>query len=133
MAGRQDDYSVFSSAMSNRKEAFANANTVVTAYLDKSASLGDQTLPEPPQLTLEEQEKLWSKLDMRLLPILSLMYLMSYMDRCAVVLPSLQLYLLTFPLSFSQYRFVRFSNIYIRHSQTWQQMRDWMDLKLHLE
>ncbi len=76
--------------MSNGKEAFANSNTVVTAYLEKSASesLGDPTLPEVPQLTLEEEAKLWSKLDLRLLPILSLMYLMSYMDRCVVVLPS---------------------------------------------
>ena len=90
MAGRQDDRLVsYLPAMSNGRKAFVDANTVVTAYLEKSESetLGDPTLPAPPQLTPAEEEKLWLKLDRRLLPILALMYLMSYMDRCTVVLP----------------------------------------------
>lgn len=92
MAGRQDGCSVsYLSAMSDRRKACVDANTVVTTYLEKSESesLGDSTMPTPPQLTPAEEEKLWLKLDRRLLPILALMYLMSYMDRCTVVVPLL--------------------------------------------
>lgn len=42
---------------------------------------GDSTLPPPPQLTAEEERRLWRKVDLRLLPILSLMYLCSFLDR----------------------------------------------------
>ncbi|PPQ94104.1 hypothetical protein CVT25_009255 [Psilocybe cyanescens] len=42
---------------------------------------GDSTLPPPPTLTLEQQKKLWRKVDLRLMPILALMYLLSFMDR----------------------------------------------------
>jgi hypothetical protein len=36
-----------------------------------------------PVLTAEEEQRLWRKIDMRLMPILSLMYLMSFLDRGA--------------------------------------------------
>ncbi|KAF8328323.1 MFS general substrate transporter [Amanita rubescens] len=42
---------------------------------------GDLTLPPPPDLTPEQERKLWRKIDRRLIPILSLMYLMSFLDR----------------------------------------------------
>ncbi|KAJ7621858.1 MFS general substrate transporter [Mycena polygramma] len=42
---------------------------------------GDSTLPPPPTLSAEEERKLWRKIDWRLMPILSLMYLMSFLDR----------------------------------------------------
>ncbi|KAF8585716.1 MFS general substrate transporter [Ramaria rubella] len=42
---------------------------------------GDSTLPPPPKLTPAEEHKLYRKLDLRLMPILSLMYLLSFMDR----------------------------------------------------
>jgi hypothetical protein len=42
---------------------------------------GDSRLPPPPQLTPEQEKKLWRKIDLRLMPILSLMYLFSYLDR----------------------------------------------------
>lgn len=42
---------------------------------------GDTTLPPPPQLTPEQEKKLWRKIDMRLMPILTLMYLFSFLDR----------------------------------------------------
>ncbi|KIM80617.1 hypothetical protein PILCRDRAFT_789396 [Piloderma croceum F 1598] len=42
---------------------------------------GDSKLPPPPQLTAEQEKKLWRKIDMRLMPILSLMYLTSFLDR----------------------------------------------------
>lgn len=44
---------------------------------------GDSTLPPPPTLSTEEERKLWRKIDLRLMPILSLMYLLSFLDRGA--------------------------------------------------
>ena len=35
----------------------------------------------PPILTPEQEKKLWRKVDMRILPILTIMYLCSFMDR----------------------------------------------------
>lgn len=42
---------------------------------------GDSKLPPPPILTEEQERKLWRKVDLRLMPILSLMYLFSFLDR----------------------------------------------------
>ncbi|KAF7357743.1 putative transporter C11D3.18C [Mycena venus] len=42
---------------------------------------GESTLPPPPSLSTEEERKLWRKVDFRLMPILSLMYLLSFLDR----------------------------------------------------
>ncbi|KJA21329.1 hypothetical protein HYPSUDRAFT_140840 [Hypholoma sublateritium FD-334 SS-4] len=42
---------------------------------------GESKLPPPPTLTEEEERKLWRKVDLRLMPILSLMYLLSFLDR----------------------------------------------------
>ena len=42
---------------------------------------GDDTLPPPPTLSAAEEKKLWRKIDMRLMPILTLMYLCSFLDR----------------------------------------------------
>ncbi|KAH9945336.1 MFS general substrate transporter [Epithele typhae] len=42
---------------------------------------GDDKLPPPPTLTAEEEKRLWRKIDMRILPILTLMYLCSFLDR----------------------------------------------------
>ncbi|KAJ7693398.1 MFS general substrate transporter [Mycena rosella] len=42
---------------------------------------GESSLPPPPSLTAEEERKLWRKIDLRLMPILSLMYLLSFLDR----------------------------------------------------
>jgi hypothetical protein len=36
---------------------------------------------EVPTLTPEQESKLWRKIDLRLMPILSLMYLFSFLDR----------------------------------------------------
>lgn len=36
-----------------------------------------------PLLTPEQERKLWKKVDIRLMPILSLMYLLAYLDRGA--------------------------------------------------
>ncbi|KAK0463007.1 MFS general substrate transporter [Desarmillaria tabescens] len=42
---------------------------------------GEATLPPPPALTEAQEKKLWRKIDLRLMPILSLMYLFSFLDR----------------------------------------------------
>ncbi|KAJ6594307.1 MFS general substrate transporter [Mycena capillaripes] len=42
---------------------------------------GESSLPPPPALTAEEERKLWRRIDLRLMPILSLMYLFSFLDR----------------------------------------------------
>lgn len=47
---------------------------------------GESTLPPPPSLTEAQELKLWRKVDLRLMPILSLMYLFSFLDRGAMSL-----------------------------------------------
>ena len=47
---------------------------------------GDTSLPPPPNLSPEEEKRLFRKIDLRLMPILSLMYLLSFLDRGALVL-----------------------------------------------
>ncbi|KAF9461840.1 MFS general substrate transporter [Collybia nuda] len=42
---------------------------------------GESSLPPPPKLTAEEERRLWRKVDMRLMPILAIMYLFSFIDR----------------------------------------------------
>ena len=42
---------------------------------------GESTLPPAPTLTPEAERKLWLKVDLRLIPILAVMYLLSFMDR----------------------------------------------------
>ncbi|KAJ3880395.1 hypothetical protein F5051DRAFT_437916 [Lentinula edodes] len=42
---------------------------------------GGSQLLRPPVLSEEDERKLWRKIDLRLMPILCVMYLMSFMDR----------------------------------------------------
>lgn len=42
---------------------------------------GESLLPPPPKLTPEQEKKLYRKIDLRLMPILSLMYLGAFLDR----------------------------------------------------
>ncbi|RDB15672.1 putative transporter C11D3.18C [Hypsizygus marmoreus] len=42
---------------------------------------GEASLPPPPNLTPEQEKKLWRKIDARLMPILALLYLLSFIDR----------------------------------------------------
>ena len=42
---------------------------------------GDSKLPPPPKLTPEQERKLYRKVDLWLMPILTLMYLFSFLDR----------------------------------------------------
>jgi len=38
-------------------------------------------VPPPMMLTEEQEKKLWRKIDLKILPILTLMYLFSFLDR----------------------------------------------------
>ncbi|KAI0365418.1 MFS general substrate transporter [Pilatotrama ljubarskyi] len=61
------------------EEKVDKAETVLTV---RSLSVdGHDGLPPPPILTPEEEKKLWRKIDMRLIPIMTLLYLVSYIDR----------------------------------------------------
>jgi hypothetical protein len=53
---------------------------VVDPKLSRDVGLG---LPPAPELSPEQETRLWRKIDMRLMPMLSLMYLMSFLDRGA--------------------------------------------------
>ena len=51
-----------------------------TEHLPKSESDPVDSLT-PPTLTPEEEARAWRKVDIRLMPILALLYLFSFMDR----------------------------------------------------
>ena len=42
---------------------------------------GEDDLPPPPHLSEAEEKKLWRKVDLKLLPILTLLYLVSFIDK----------------------------------------------------
>jgi hypothetical protein len=42
---------------------------------------GELELPPPPQYSEEQEKRLWRKIDLRLMPMLTLMYLVSFLDR----------------------------------------------------
>ena len=42
---------------------------------------GEDGLPPPPHLSEAEEKKLWRKVDLKLLPVLALLYLLSFIDR----------------------------------------------------
>jgi hypothetical protein len=42
---------------------------------------GRVVVPPPATLTKEEEKKLWRKIDLKILPILTLLYLFSFLDR----------------------------------------------------
>ncbi|KAF7376511.1 hypothetical protein MSAN_00067100 [Mycena sanguinolenta] len=72
--------------MSTEKaEAKASLEKVSDSQLSEHFDFGgESTLPPPPTLTAEEERKLWRKIDLRLMPILSLLYLSSFLDRGAL-------------------------------------------------
>ncbi|KZT63330.1 hypothetical protein DAEQUDRAFT_770719 [Daedalea quercina L-15889] len=57
-------------------------DTVQTAHVltECERDVGTE-LPSGPTLSPEQQRRLWRKVDMRILPILSVMYLCCYLDR----------------------------------------------------
>lgn len=52
-----------------------------TSITDLNEIGGHEKLPPPPTLSAAEAKKLYRKIDLRLMPILTLMYLCSFLDR----------------------------------------------------
>ncbi|KAH9914907.1 MFS general substrate transporter [Epithele typhae] len=56
-------------------------DTVQTAKAARAYGGDPDELPPPPTLTAEQEKRLWRKIDLHLVPILTLMYLCSFLDR----------------------------------------------------
>ena len=71
--------------MSDKEKRRVMIETLVKSAIDSDGPVpdfaGDSTLPPPPILSPEQERKLWRKIDVRLLPMLGLMYFLSFMDR----------------------------------------------------
>jgi len=64
-------------------ETPSNLNSKVD-YTHKSEPVdsGNGNDPDPPPgLTVDQEKKIWRKIDLRLMPILALMYMASFLDR----------------------------------------------------
>ena len=61
---------------------------------------GDEALPSPPILTREEEKRLWRKIDWHIVPIVTIMYLCSFVDRSNIGASSI---LLDFCRSLTRY------------------------------
>lgn len=72
-------------AYSDEKRTLSDDNGVATYQTSDSSSElgfgGEASLPPPPTLTEEQEKRLYRKIDKRLMPILSLMYLGAFLDR----------------------------------------------------
>ena len=68
---------------SAEKASVEDSGLITPAKVDAELAYygGEETLPPPPELTAEQERALWRKIDMRLMPILTLMYLCSFLDR----------------------------------------------------
>ena len=66
--------------MSTEKNQHADEklDNAASDYIDFG---GESSVPPPPTLTPEAAHRLWQKIDQKLMPILALMYLLSFMDR----------------------------------------------------
>ncbi|KZV75076.1 MFS general substrate transporter [Peniophora sp. CONT] len=72
---KKDDISMVERAESEKHAGSDSDKVSVTDFG------GDSTLPPPPVLTAAEEKALYHKVDMRLMPILTVMYLLSFLDR----------------------------------------------------
>lgn len=52
--------------------------------IETSADCQVNILPPPPILNAEEERRVWRKIDKRLIPISTLLYLVSYLDRGSI-------------------------------------------------
>lgn len=65
----------------------ADPEVVETVLASSSVDFGGESkLPPPPKLTPEQEKKLYRKVDLWLMPILTLMYLASFLDRGMLLL-----------------------------------------------
>lgn len=58
----------------------AKADKASAIYLERRTAASCDSLT-PPTLTPEEEAKVWRKIDVRLIPILALLYLFCFLDR----------------------------------------------------
>lgn len=49
--------------------------------VDKTSGYSMINTSSPPRLTIEQEMRLWRKVDMRIIPMLTVMYLCSFLDR----------------------------------------------------
>ena len=72
-------------AAASRKSTGSAEQEKVDVHVSEPIGTHDQeeAIPEAtvPKLSPEQERKLWRKVDLRILPILTLMYLCSFMDR----------------------------------------------------
>ncbi len=54
--------------------------TAIEALIEEAHSPQD-SLPLPPVYTAEQEARLWRKIDIRFMPIVTMMYLCSFLDR----------------------------------------------------
>ena len=66
--------------MSTPPSPVASAQKIEVIYSETKDD-AFQGIPPPPELSAEHQRRVWRKIDVRLLPILTLMYLCAYLDR----------------------------------------------------
>lgn len=68
------------------------------AYVEKRGSVDEdeKRTANAPQFTPEQEKAVWSKVDRRLMPVLALLYLFSFLDRGAPSLSDLSYAVLTF-------------------------------------
>lgn len=70
------------SPMNEKRQADSQIETTSSDLKSEIADFGgNSSLPPPPKLSPEEEKRLWRRIDLRLMPILAVMYLMSFLDR----------------------------------------------------
>ncbi|KAJ8474823.1 hypothetical protein ONZ51_g6965 [Trametes cubensis] len=79
-------------------------DVVLTHISDEPVT--NSSLPPPPNLTAEEEKRLWRKIDMRLIPISTALYLVSYVDRSNIGNAKLQGLITQLDLTGNRYNIV---------------------------
>ncbi len=70
-----------SPATSEKHRADASEDADVSLGPDTVIYGGEDKLPPPPDLTAGEERRLWRKIDMRFMPTMTMLYLVSFLDR----------------------------------------------------
>ncbi|TFK86322.1 MFS general substrate transporter [Polyporus arcularius HHB13444] len=68
-------------ATSEKHQADASEDADVSLGPDTVIYGGEDKLPPPPDLTAGEERRLWRKIDMRFMPTMTMLYLVSFLDR----------------------------------------------------
>ncbi len=70
-----------SSPATSEKPQAASEDADVSLGPDTVIYGGEDKLPPPPDLTAGEERRLWRKIDMRFMPTMTMLYLVSFLDR----------------------------------------------------